>query len=75
MIVYNYSVLMKVSLSLVLVTMHPDNLKPYSIIKQTNAKCRGGSRGGGPGGQDPPPPFGGPPNFIKREKKCENATF
>ena len=24
--------------------------------------------GGGPGGQDPPPPFGGPPNFIKREK-------
>ena len=28
---------------------------------------RGGSRGGrGPGGQDPP--FGGPPNFIKREK-------
>ena len=26
--------------------------------------------GGGPGGPDPPPPppFGGPPNFIKREK-------
>ena len=23
---------------------------------------------GGPRGQDPPPPFGGPPNFIKREK-------
>ena len=23
--------------------------------------------GGGPGGQDPPP-FGGPPNFIKKEK-------
>ena len=28
-------------------------------------------RGGGLGGQDsPPPPFGGPPNFIKREKNA-----
>ena len=28
---------------------------------------QGRIQGGGPGGQDPPP-FGGPPNFIKREK-------
>ena len=36
---------------------------------------RGGSRGGGggPGGQSPPP-FGGPPNFIKKEKMARVKT-
>ena len=34
-----------------------------------NGAVQGPSQAGGPGGQDPPPPpFGGPPNFIKREK-------
>ena len=33
--------------------------------------------GGGSLGSGPPPPFGGPPNFIKRDKTHvrENATF
>ena len=37
---------------------------PYHLPK---AGAQERIQGGGPGGQDPPP-FGGPPNFIKKEK-------
>ena len=48
-------------------------LTVYSLLNMTlfvdlaQGCCRGGSRGGVLGVRTPPP-FGGPPNFIKREK-------
>ena len=39
------------------------------LLSKQDTCLQGRIQGGSPGGQDPPPPFGGPPNFIKMEKK------
>ena len=41
---------------------------------QAEEAFRGGSRGGGGGGSGGSGPFGGPPNFIKREKTSRVYT-
>ena len=38
------------------------------VMGGRQGRIHGGGGGGGSWGSGPPPPFGGPPNFIKREK-------
>ena len=46
-----------------------DMSKDRDNIQVIKHDIQGRIQGGGPGGQDTPLPFGGPPNFIKSEKK------